>query len=80
MPKRILQGVVSSDKNAQTLTVVVERRFKHPLLKKTVRSTKKYRAHDDSDGQYKVGDIVRIEECAPMSKTKRWRVVTEASA
>ena len=78
MPKRILQGTVTSDKNAQTITVAVERRFKHPLLKKTIRSTKKYRAHDEND-QFKVGDTVRIEECAPISKTKRWRVLTEAS-
>lgn len=79
MPKRILQGVVTSDKNEQTITVLVERRFKHPLLQKTVRSSKKYRAHDPNN-QFKVGDTVRIEECAPISKTKTWRVVTEASA
>jgi small subunit ribosomal protein S17 len=79
MPKRILQGTVTSDKNAQTVTVSVERRFKHPLLQKTIRSTKKYRAHDEKE-QFKIGDQVRIEECAPISKTKRWRVVTEASA
>lgn len=76
MPKRILQGTVTSDKNAQTVTVLVERRFAHPVLKKTVRVTKKYRAHD-AENQFKVGDTVRIEECAPISKTKRWRVVTE---
>ena len=79
MPKRILQGTVTSDKNDQTITVLVERRFKHPLLHKTVRKSKKYRAHDAAN-KFKVGDIVRIEECAPISKTKRWRVVTEASA
>ncbi|WP_347267411.1 30S ribosomal protein S17 [Paracoccus sp. (in: a-proteobacteria)] len=78
MPKRILQGRVTSDKNAQTVTVLVERRFKHPLLQKTVRSSKKYRAHD-AENQFKVGDIVRIVECAPISKTKRWTVLTEAS-
>jgi len=77
MPKRILQGVVTSDKNAQTITVLVERRFKHPLLQKTVRKSKKYRAHDPDD-RCKAGDVVRIEECAPVSKTKRWRVVAEA--
>ncbi|MCL4189132.1 MAG: 30S ribosomal protein S17 [Rhodobacteraceae bacterium] len=77
MPRRILQGTVTSDKNAQTVTVLVERRFKHPLLQKTVRKSKKYRAHDP-DNQYKVGDTVRIRECAPISKTKRWEVVTEA--
>ena len=79
MPKRILQGVVTSDKNEQTITVLVERRFKHPLLQKTVRKSKKYRAHDENN-IYKTGDSVRIEECAPISKTKRWTVVIEASA
>ena len=79
MPKRILQGTVTSDKNDQTITVLVERRFKHPLLHKTVRKSKKYRAHDAMN-QFKVGDTVRIEECAPVSKTKRWRVVSEATA
>jgi small subunit ribosomal protein S17 len=79
MPKRILTGTVTSDKNEQTITVLVERRFKHPLLQKTVRKSKKYRAHD-AENKFKVGDVVRIEECAPISKTKRWTVVTEASA
>ncbi|WBU51957.1 30S ribosomal protein S17 [Paracoccus sp. SCSIO 75233] len=79
MPKRILQGTVTSDKNDQTVTVLVERRFKHPLLHKTVRSSKKYRAHD-ADNQFKVGDTVRIIECAPVSKTKRWTVLTEDAA
>ena len=77
MPKRILQGVVTSDKNEQTITVLVERRFKHPLLQKTVRKSKKYRAHDENN-TYKAGDTVRIEECAPISKTKRWTVVVAA--
>ncbi len=76
MPKRILQGVVISDANAQTVTVNVERRFKHPLLQKTVRRSKKYRAHDAADA-FKVGDVVRIQECAPRSKTKRWEVIAE---
>ena len=80
LPKRILQGKVTSDKNEQTITVLVERRFKHPLLHKTVRSSKKYRAHDALN-QFKVGDTVRIVECAPISKTKRWTVfVDEAQA
>ncbi len=74
MPKRILQGRVTSDKNEQTVTVLVERRFKHPLLHKTVRLSKKYRAHDEAN-QFKVGDMVRIQECAPKSKSKRWEVV-----
>ena len=76
MPKRILQGVVISDANAQTVTVNVERRFKHPLLHKTVRRSKKYRAHDAAD-TFKVGDVVRIQECAPRSRTKRWEVIAE---
>jgi small subunit ribosomal protein S17 len=79
MPKRILFGTVTSDKNAQTVTVLVERRFTHPVLKKTVRKSKKYRAHDP-ENTFKVGDEVRIRECAPISKTKRWEVVTEANA
>ncbi|UWQ21237.1 30S ribosomal protein S17 [Jannaschia sp. W003] len=76
MPKRILTGVVTSDANAQTITVSVERRFKHPLLHKTVRKSKKYRAHDETN-QFKVGDQVRIQECAPKSKTKRWEAIAE---
>lgn len=76
MPKRILQGTVVSDANDKTVTVNVERRFTHPLLKKTVRRTKKYRAHDENN-QYKVGDSVQIEECSPISKNKRWSVVTQ---
>lgn len=75
MPKRILQGTVTSNQNAQTVTVLVERRFKHPLLAKTVRKSKKYRAHDENN-QFNVGDTVRIQECAPKSKTKRWEVIT----
>ena len=74
MPKRILQGIVTSDANDQTVTVLVERRFTHPVLKKTVRKTKKYRAHDEKNA-FKVGDQVRIQECAPKSKTKRWEVI-----
>ncbi len=75
MPKRILQGTVTSTANAQTVTVAVERRFTHPVLKKTIRKSKKYRAHDAAE-TFKVGDKVRIQECAPISKTKRWEVVT----
>jgi small subunit ribosomal protein S17 len=74
MPKRILTGTVTSDANNQTVTVSVERRFKHPLLQKTVRKSKKYRAHDEQNS-FKVGDAVRIQECAPKSKTKRWEVI-----
>ncbi|MGB4952106.1 MAG: 30S ribosomal protein S17 [Rhizobiaceae bacterium] len=74
MPKRILQGVVVSDKTDKTIVVLVERRFTHPLLKKTVRRSKRYHAHDAVNA-HKVGDIVRIEECSPISRTKRWTVV-----
>ncbi|PWE16546.1 30S ribosomal protein S17 [Marinicauda salina] len=76
MPKRILQGVVVSDKQAKTVVVRVERTFLHPLLRKTVRRSKKYHAHDES-GVRKVGDKVLIQECAPKSKLKRWEVVSE---
>ncbi len=74
MPKRILQGTVTSNANEQTVTVQVERRFTHPVLKKTIRRSKKYRAHDENN-QFNVGDSVRIQECAPKSKTKRWEVI-----
>ncbi len=74
MPKRILTGTVTSDKNEQTVTVSVERRFKHPVLKKIIRKSKKYRAHDPMNS-FKEGDQVRIQECAPMSKSKRWEVL-----
>lgn len=75
MPKRILSGTVTSTANTQTITVLVERRFTHPVLKKTVRKSKKYRAHDALES-FKVGDAVRIQECAPISKIKRWEVIT----
>ncbi len=74
MPKRILTGTVTSDANEQTVTVSVERRFTHPVLKKTIRKSKKYRAHD-AQNTFKTGDQVRIQECAPKSKTKRWEVI-----
>jgi small subunit ribosomal protein S17 len=76
MPKRILQGVVVSDTNNKTVVVEVERRFTHPLFKKTVRRSKKYHAHDEANA-FKVGDQVRIEECAPFSRKKRWQVLQE---
>ncbi|WP_072377426.1 30S ribosomal protein S17 [Hyphomicrobium sp. NDB2Meth4] len=77
MPKRVLQGVVVSDKNDKTVVVEVERRYTHPLFKKTVRRTKKYHAHDEANA-FKVGDRVEIVESAPISKNKRWVVLTEA--
>jgi small subunit ribosomal protein S17 len=79
MPKRILQGVVVSSKSEKTVVVQVERRFTHPVLRKTVRLTKKYHAHDEANA-CKEGDIVRIEECAPISKQKKWVVLSEAGA
>jgi small subunit ribosomal protein S17 len=74
MPRRVLQGVVVSDKNDKTVVVLVERRLAHPVLKKTVRLSKKYHAHD-AKNEKKVGDIVRIRECRPISKLKRWEVI-----
>ena len=74
MPKRILQGEVVSDKTDKTIVVKVERRFTHPLYKKVVRRSKKYQAHDEKN-ECKIGDIVRIEECPPISKHKRWTVL-----
>jgi small subunit ribosomal protein S17 len=79
MPKRILQGVVVSDKQDKTVVVKVERRFLHPVMKKTVRRTKNYHAHDEKNA-HKVGDQVRIEESRPLSKLKNWVVVEDASA
>ena len=74
MPKRVLQGTVVSDKNEKTVVVLVERRFTHPLFKKTVRRSKKYKAHDENN-QCKVGDVVSIEETRPISKDKTWIVL-----
>ena len=79
MPKRVLEGVVVSDKGNKTVTVLVERRFTHPLFKKTVRRSKKYHAHDEENA-CKVGDQVRIEESRPLSKTKSWIVLGGADA
>jgi small subunit ribosomal protein S17 len=79
MPKRILQGVVVSDKNEKTVVVKVERRFTHPVMKKTVRQTKKYKAHDENN-TFKVGDLVSIEESKPISKDKRWVVLTDTQS
>ena len=78
MPKRILQGTVVSDKNDKTIVVEVERRYTHPLFKKTVRRTKKYHAHDEKNA-FKIGDKVAIEETAPISRNKRWTVVEQGT-
>ncbi len=74
MPKRLLQGVVVSDKGAKTVVVKVERTFQHPLLRKSVRRSKRYHAHDENNA-CKVGQSVSIQECSPKSKLKRWEVV-----
>lgn len=74
MPKRILQGEVVSDKGNKTVVVKVERMFTHPLFKKTVRRSNRVHAHDEANN-YKSGDVVRIQECAPKSKLKRWEVI-----
>jgi small subunit ribosomal protein S17 len=74
MPKRVLQGNVVSNTQAKTVVVRVERRFTHPVLKKTIRNSKKYYAHDENN-EYSVGDIVWIEEHRPISRLKRWVVV-----
>src|SRR5690606_24307242 len=78
MPKRVLQGTVVSDKADKTVVVRVERRFTHPLLKKTVRRSKKYKAHDENN-TCKIGDIVTIQESRPISKDKTWVVITNHS-
>ncbi len=77
MPRRVLQGVVVSDKMDKTITVLVERRVMHPIYKKFIRLSKRYHAHDEAN-QFKVGDVVQIEECRPLSKSKSWRVVLGA--
>ena len=79
MPKRILQGVVVSDKGEKTIVVKVERRFTHPVMKKTVRRSKNYHAHDEANAA-KVGSTVFIEECRPYSKTKTWKLVEGEAA
>ena len=75
MPKRIMQGVVVSDKMEKSVVVNVERKTQHPLYKKFIRRSKKYLAHDESN-KIKEGDIVQIQECRPISKRKTWEVVT----
>ncbi|MDP3641126.1 MAG: 30S ribosomal protein S17 [Alphaproteobacteria bacterium] len=75
MPKRVLQGVVVSDKQDKTVVVKVERRYVHPLYKKSVLSHKKYAAHDENNS-FKAGDVVSIQESRPISKSKNWVVIT----
>ncbi len=79
MPRRIMQGRVVSDKGDKTVVVLIERRVRDPLYKKIIRRSKRYAAHDEGN-TCKIGDLVAIEECAPISKRKRWRVVSDAAA
>ena len=74
MPKRVLTGLIVSDKGDKTVVVNVERKVKHPLYGKIIRRSKKYHAHDEAN-EYKQGETVRIEETAPISKLKTWKVV-----
>jgi small subunit ribosomal protein S17 len=74
MPKRVLTGVIVSDKTDKTVVVNVERKVKHPLYGKIIRRSKKYHAHDEGN-EYKAGETVRIEETAPISKLKTWKVI-----
>ena len=74
MPKRILQGTVLSDKQNKTITVLVERKFRHPVLKKVIKRSKKYSAHDE-ENKFSAGDKVKIMESKPISKLKRWVVI-----
>ncbi len=76
MPRRVMQGVVVSDKMNKTVTVKVERRVMHSLYKKFIRRSKKYSAHDENNA-CKVGDVISIRECRPISKNKRWEVLAE---
>ncbi len=78
MPKRIMQGVVVSDKMEKTIVVNVERKYPHSLYKKFIKRSKRYHVHD-KDNKFKMGDIVKIEECRPLSKTKRWEVISGSS-
>jgi small subunit ribosomal protein S17 len=79
MPRRVLQGVVVSDKSDKTVVVRVDRRVMHPLYKKYIRRSSKMHAHD-AENRHKIGDTVRIRECRPLSKLKRWEVIGEVSA
>ena len=76
MPRRVLSGVVVSDKMDKTVVVRVERRFAHPMYKKIIRRSKKYAAHDETN-KHKIGDMVTIRECRPISKNKCWEVIAE---
>ena len=79
MPRRVLQGVVVSNKADKTATVLVERRVMHPLYKKFIRRSKKYHVHDEQN-RCRLGDVVRIVECSPISKSKRWTLAEDNGA
>lgn len=76
MPRRVMEGRVVSDKMDKTVTVLVERRTMHPIYKKYVKQSAKYSAHDEAN-VFRIGDVVSIEECAPISKRKTWKVITD---
>lgn len=78
MPRRVLQGTVVSDKMDKTVTVLVERRVMHPIYKKFIKRSKRYHAHDEGN-VHKEGDLVRIRECRPISKSKTWEVIGESA-
>ena len=77
MPKKILKGKVVGDKRDKTITVIVERKYQHPVFKKVIKTKKKYHAHDEKN-MFKIGDIVQIEESKPYSKYKRFKVLEES--
>ena len=79
MPKRVMMGTVVSDKTDKTVVVLVERRVKHPLYGKIIKRSKKYHAHDETN-EYREGETVRIEETAPISKLKTWKVIERVNA
>lgn len=79
MPRRILEGKVVSDKTDKTVTVLVERRYMHPIYKKYLKQTSKYAAHD-ANNAFREGDVVQIQECRPLSKTKKWVVISDVPA
>jgi small subunit ribosomal protein S17 len=79
MPRRVLEGIVVSDKGDKTIVVTVERRVMHPIYKKFIKRSKRYMAHDEGN-KFKIGDVVRIQECRPISRRKTWEVVGAVGA
>jgi small subunit ribosomal protein S17 len=79
MPRRVLEGIVVSDKGDKTIVVKVERRVMHPIYKKFIKRSKRYMAHDEAN-KFKTGDVVRIQECRPISRRKTWEVVGSVAA